>query len=148
MQGVNELATAFDLYKAAATWIGGYWGLFNAASLAVVGLVFGGKVSLPVRGKIAIALAYAVFAAANNYALGYAVSVRTAAKETIDASLATLAAAPGASPSPQYVHLISSLDAPSIWTARSFQALLACGLLLGLYAQHRYDTRVSSRAGA
>jgi hypothetical protein len=144
---IDEFQTSLDLYKAATGWMTTYWQFFSGVTLAVVGLVFGGKVSLPGRGKAILAMAYLLFALTNNWALGKAVRLRSAAREVVVASVdTTQAIGPGALPN-RFGKLITQLDPSPASSVQTYQGALTFIVLAGIVAHHWYERREKRREG-
>jgi hypothetical protein len=134
------LSSSIDLYKSATGWVNGYWTFFSSVSLAVVGLVLGGKTSLPGRGKLAVGIAFLAVALANNFALGRAAAMRVEAKEVILASVSQ-SQSDTSHAARKYQELVTQLDSPSARGLRLWQGVLTLVVLAAIYLQHRHDTR-------
>jgi Zn-dependent membrane protease YugP len=65
----DSLKLLVDLYKDANSQVLTLWSIYSAVVFGLLGFIIGGKQPVPGRGKLALGIAFAVFATANAYAL-------------------------------------------------------------------------------
>jgi hypothetical protein len=133
-----ELTTAIDLFKYSQTTVGSLWGIYGAVSLALLGYILGAKGPIPGRGKVGLAVAFAIFAGSNATSLWRFQNIGYSAAKVIKAF------APPPSPSP-LSELLCTLRVSSPYLLVGFQLFLSVCALAAIYAAHRHDVVAARR---
>jgi len=117
------------------------WGLYSGAALALLGYILGSKQPVPGRGKIGLAVVFAIFSPANARSLWQAQGIAYAASCTIGQIVPTLSATEASKP------LLGKLIvSPPSWII-AFQILLSLCALIAIWAAttSRFRGKLRSR---
>jgi hypothetical protein len=152
---VEELKLAIDVLHSSQTLVFTIWGLFATAILGLLGYVLGGKTPVPGRGKIALGVAFLVFATSNAYGLWVEESICYAASRVVasyasmsspipapQTSAASAAWTPSSGMRPTLLKL-SVVSSPG-WVV-GFQIALSISALLAIAFAYLHDSK-SERA--
>lgn len=136
MHAVEEIgrnfSVLFDVYKHAVSSVNGFWTFFNGVSAATIALAFTGRVTIPKRGKQALAVAYLVFALINNYLIWHAqcLSFRSAA---------LVREFPLSSEDAKLKQVLGLIHPMNPWLVSAGHFVIMSAVLLGILMAHRRD---------